>query len=253
MLRLRMARLKNRFLRFRLKNRELSPAARLNLCARDQLDARRPARDYTYVVLDLETTGLDKAHDRIVSMGAFRIKDRKIWLGHMFNRLVNPKRDIPPEAIKIHGIVPDMVQDAPGAMAVLDEFLEFIGNSIIVAHHAAFDLHFINRLMMAKYGFAIQNLVLDTHPLSQRQLMPKTYLAAIRLQEELDYNAMDPVIPQNYFGLDAITSQLGIKVYQRHSAIGDALAAAMIFQRILFKIEKNGKGTLASLIKNGGV
>ena len=253
MFRLRIAQLKNRLLRLRLHRRPLSPSARKNLRARDHISLHRMAREYTYVVLDLETTGLDKVQDRIVSIGAVRIKAGRICIGQFFNQFVNPKMKIPAESIKVHGIVPGMVASAPGGKKVIDDFLDYIDNSILIAHHAAFDIHFLNRLMLARHGFPLQNLVLDTLPLCQHRLMSKSYIATQRRKKPLVDETLAIRQPHNYFGLDAITSQLGIHIYQRHTALGDALATAMIFQQVLSKTERAGNGKLLHLVRSGAM
>ena len=173
MLSLFIARLKNRFMRFRLGNRPLHPVALKNLKALDSLDGSRPARSYSYVAVDLETTGLDLSQSRILSIGAVRIREGRIHMVRMFNQLVNPGMDIPPESITIHGIVPEMVKNAPSGPEVINLFLEYLGDDILMAHHAAFDLNFLNLLMLGCHGFYLQNLVIDTRLLYRHILLPQ--------------------------------------------------------------------------------
>lgn len=80
-------------------------------------------------------------------------REGRIHLGDFFNQLVIPERSIPPEAITVHGIVPGMVRDAPSGPEAIDIFMEYLGDDILVAHHAAFDLNFLNRLMLAISDF----------------------------------------------------------------------------------------------------
>jgi DNA polymerase-3 subunit epsilon len=213
----------------------------LNLTALDHIDLSRSARSYRYVVFDLETTGLSLAYDRVVSVGAFRVVDGKIRLGESFNQLVNPARNIPTDSIKIHGIVPDRVAKEKMAEDVLDDFLAFIGVDILVAHHASFDLHFVNKVIRPRYGFGLQNLILDTLPLCRAFIFPPhRYPYGIRLN-------------QGEASLDAVAKHFGITIHERHTAIGDALATAMVFQRILARIERGGSGSLKKLITAGRV
>jgi DNA polymerase-3 subunit epsilon len=201
----------------------------------------RSARSYRYVVFDLETTGLSLTYDRVVSVGAFRVVDGRIRLGESFNQLVNPARNIPPHSIKVHGIVPDMVAKEKSAEEVFDDFLAFIGVDILVAHHASFDLHFVNRVTQQRHGFGIQNLVLDTLPLCRASIFPPH-----RAPYGIRFNLGEA-------SLDAVAKHFGINIHERHTAIGDALATAMVFQRILARIERGGSGSLKKLMNAGRV
>ena len=246
-------RIKNRLLRFKLKKRPLNRFAQMNLHALDHLNIRHPANNFNYVVLAIKTTGSDLTHDRILSIGAVRIIHSRIYLDQVFNQFVDSECDLPPEANKVHSIVPDMVKNAPGGKVLIDDFLQFIGDSILVAHRATFDLHFLNRMMMAKHGFALQNLVLDTHPLYTDYLMPTIYKPSKQSSTPNIQDASEVETESNYFTLDTLTNMLGIQVYQQNTALGDALATAMIFQRILSKVEKKGEGKLEDLVKIGWI
>lgn len=251
--RLYTARLANRLLRMRIGKKPLSPSASANLQALDHLDGARPAGSYTYTVVDIETTGLDLKHSRIVSIGAFKIIDGRIHLGRMFDRLVNPGRDIAPASITVHGILPAMVATAPTGPEMLDAFLQFLGSDILVAHNAAFDMNFLNRLMRVRHGFALQNLTIDTLPLCDQLLLPKLGRPMPRRPKLLGRGAVNPAMRQNRPSLEAIAHHLGIKVHQRHSAVGDALATAMIFQRSLAKLKRLGQGLLKDLVRAGSI
>ncbi|MCF8067218.1 MAG: 3'-5' exonuclease [Desulfobacterales bacterium] len=247
------AKLKNRILRLYLKGRSPDPIVQKNLLALHHLRIFQPALSYSYVVVDLETTGLDIKTDRAISIGAFRIRDGRVRLGDMFNRLINPERNIPPESIRIHGIVPDMIKDASTAAEAIDDFLGYLGEDILIAHHAAFDLHFLNRMMADRHGFNLQNLVIDTLPLCSRILFPQPYAMLSRPAKVNTGHYISPARQQTYLSLDSIAGLFGIKVWRRHTAVGDALATAMIFQRILSKMEKAGKGKLIHLINSGAI
>lgn len=253
MMRLAMARMRNRMLRARLAKRSLTPAARANLAALDGLVGSAPAGGLGYAVVDIETTGLDLKRSRIVSIGAFKICDGRIHFGRMFDRLVNPGRSFAPASVTVHGIVPAMVAAAPSGAEVLDTFLEYLGSDILVAHNARFDLAFLNRLMRMQHGFALQNLVIDTLPLCEQLLLPKLVQALPRKTKLLGRGAVRPTFDNRGRSLDAVADHLGIRIHNRHSAVGDALATAMIFQRILAKLEEKESGRLTELIRLGAV
>jgi len=232
---LSIARLRNRWIRNRLQGKELAPIAHENLSALDHLDLKQRARTLRYVILDLETTGLNLSHDRVISLSAVRVVNGRILLGDIFSSLVNPGQAIPASAVKIHGIVPSMVARAPLLDEIFEEFLRFLGTDILVGYHARFDLNFLNSCMRRKYGFRLQNLVLDAMFMCNKIIFPahmKNY--AIRLKGDQ--------------GLDAIAKHFDIQIPDRHTALGDALATAMIFQRILVELEKNGPANLRNLL-----
>lgn len=220
-----------------MKGKRVPRAAKENLKALSHLNLSRKARSFRYVVLDLETTGFDPRQDRVISVGALGVVDGKVLLSEIFSEFVNPGRDIPASSIKVHGIVPDMIADAPSAAEVLDRFMAFIGRDILVGHHFAFDLGFLNRAMYQKHGFPLQNLTLDTMLMCQEIVFP-----AIPYPFGFD-------LENTNISLEDLANHFGIQIHQRHTALGDALATAMIFQRVLSHLEKQGEGTLGDLIK----
>ena len=235
MLGLTIARLRNRRIRNRLREKELPPLAHDNLKALDHLDLKQGAKQLRYVVLDLETTGMSLTCDQVVSMAAYRVVEGRILLGDIFSSLVNPDQAIPPSAVKIHGIMPSMVTRAPLFEEVFDQFLRYLGTDILVGYHANFDLNFLNICMQQKYGFRLQNLVLDVMFMCRKMLFPRHLRSyAIRFKGDQD--------------LDTVARHFGIQIPERHTAPGDALATAMIFQRILVKLEKTGPGRLRNLL-----
>ncbi|HUV77844.1 MAG TPA: 3'-5' exonuclease [Desulfobacterales bacterium] len=230
-----LARMRNRWIRARFRKKEVHPLALTNLTALDHLRLNQSARSPHYVVLDLETTGLSLTRDRVVSVAAFRVVEGRILLGDVFNSLVDPDRSISLSSIKIHGIVPSMVARAPGFADVFDQFLRYLGTDILVGYNVWFDLHFLNTYMQQSYGFPLQNLVLDAYAICQKiGFPPRSRSYAIRSNGNQD--------------LDAVAKHLGIQIHERHTALGDALATAMIFQRILAEIEKKGPGRLRNLL-----
>lgn len=227
--------LKNRLLKMRLRNKDLHRLTKLQLHALDGLDDKMPISQCRFVTLDLETTGLDTANDRVVSVGAVRIADGQVHLGDHFNRLINPGRDIPVESIKVHGIVPDDLADAPPAWEVFGDFLDYLGGDILVAHYAKFDLWFINRVMRAQHGFPIQNLVLDTVVMCQGVVLPSDPYGIERDKQRCS--------------IESLSQRFGLEIPDRHTALGDALATAMIFQVMVSRLAKSGGTRLRDLIR----
>jgi DNA polymerase-3 subunit epsilon len=96
------------------------------------------------IVLDTETTGLDPSQGhRLVEIGAVEIVNQ-IATGSVFHVLINPERDVPEEAFRVHGHSSEFLRDKPVFAAVVEEFLAFVGEDRLVIHNAEFDMRFIN-------------------------------------------------------------------------------------------------------------
>src|SRR5690242_10106213 len=96
------------------------------------------------VVLDTETTGLDPEQGhRVVELGAVELANH-IPTGRTFHAYINPERDMPAEAFRVHGLAAEFLADHPVFAEVVDAFLEFLGDGKLVIHNAAFDVRFLN-------------------------------------------------------------------------------------------------------------
>jgi DNA polymerase III subunit epsilon len=184
------------------------------------LDNRR-LKDLAYTVFDTETTGLDPAGgDKIVSIGAIRIVNTHILTKEFFDQMVNPEREIPISATKIHGIGNAMVESKPTIETVLPAFYQYTQGTIIVAHNAAFDMRML-QTYENQTGLRFENPVLDT-----------LLLSAIVHAAQEDQT------------LSSIARRLGVSVIDRHTAMGDARMTAKIFIRMIPLLEKKGIRTL---------
>jgi len=122
------------------------------------------------IVLDTETTGLDpKEGHRLLEIGAIEIL-HQAPTGRVFHHLINPERDVPEEAVKVHGHTAEALKDKPVFAALVEEFLAFIGEAPLVIHNAEFDMRFLNaelaRLGRAPIG---AERVVDTLALARRK------------------------------------------------------------------------------------
>ena len=113
-----------------------------------------------YVVFDLETTGTSCYNDRIVEIAAVKVSGGKVI--DEFSSLVNPEMSIPYFASQVNGITDEMVEDEPTICEVLPEFLEFIGDSVLVGHNIhTFDMKFVCRDCETFVGRSLQNDFVD--------------------------------------------------------------------------------------------
>ena len=114
----------------------------------------------TFVIFDTETTGFSPAKDRLVEIGAVKVRDGKV-LGEK-TWLINPRRYIPWYVQQVHHITPEMVKDMPTFAEIYPEFLEFIDGSVLIAHNAPFDIRFIAAEAARNNMPAPKNGVLDS-------------------------------------------------------------------------------------------
>lgn len=121
------------------------------------------------IVLDTETTGLSPAAgDRIIEIGCVELLNTR--KGEQYHTLLQPDRDIPADAVRIHGITNEKVADAPRFADIVDPFLEFIGHDMLVIHNATFDMGFLNAELKRLNRKPLEmGRVIDTMLLSRRK------------------------------------------------------------------------------------
>ena len=182
----------------------------------DALRERR-LRELSFVVFDVETTGLALSKgDEVVSIGAVRVVNGRVLPMETFERLVNPGRPIPPASVRFHGITDAAVRDKPPLAIVLPQFHRFAAGAVLVAHNAAFDMTAIGR-GAAACGLDFDHPVLDT-------LLISAWL--------------DPA--ETDHSLDGIAARTGIEIIARHTALGDALTEAAILVAQFERLEARG-------------
>jgi DNA polymerase-3 subunit epsilon len=160
-----------------------------------------------------------------VSLAAVRVVNGRILTGEIFTRLVNPGRAIPPDSTRFHGLTDASVANSPPIGVVLPQFKTFAADSVLVAHSAAFDLKFL-KMKESETGIRFDNLALDT------------LLISAFLYRDVDDHS-----------LDTIATRLGIEISGRHTALGDAMATAAVFVKLMELLELRGIGTLEALAK----
>jgi DNA polymerase III subunit epsilon len=122
------------------------------------------------IVFDTETTGLDpyQGH-RLVEIGCVELLNR-IPTGQTFHRYLNPQRDIPAEALAVHGLTAEFLKDKPCFAEVVEEFIAFVGDAPLIAHNAAFDLGFLNaELERCGRSLIVRERLVDTLLIARRK------------------------------------------------------------------------------------
>ena len=159
------------------------------------------------IVLDTETTGLDYTKEKMVEFAAVRLENGKIK--DQFQTLINPQQHIRKSSIAIHGITPEMVEDAPTEEEAMPKILEFMGDYPMVAHNAIFDYSFINEASKRVTGKEIQNERIDT-----QQMFKEVY-------PDLDAH-----------GLNALTEKFKVDLKDHHRAMGDTMGLALAYPKL---------------------
>ncbi len=168
--------------------------------------------DGEYVAFDLETTGLSSQKDEIIEIGAVRMQGGKEL--ERFQTFVNPRRRLEQKIVELTGITDAMLADAPSIETVLPEFLEFVGDRVLVAHNADFDTGFI-REACRKQGLSYGFTSVDTLILSQN-LLPHL----------------------NKFKLDVVSNALSLPDFNHHRAGDDAVTCGLIFHKLTDKLRE---------------
>ena len=168
----------------------------------------------SFVVFDIETTGFSSTNDKITEIGAVKIENFEIV--DVFSELINPEIDISYKIQELTGITNNLVADKPKIEEILPKFLEFVGDDVLVAHNADFDMGFISQ-KSREQNLEFKNKSIDTLTLA-RILLPDL----------------------KRHRLNVIAKALGIPLLNHHRAVDDAKATAHIFIKFLEMLKKQG-------------
>ncbi|WP_405292178.1 PolC-type DNA polymerase III [Algibacter sp. Ld11] len=182
--------------------------------------AKGPIEDTRFVAFDTETTGFDKKEDRVLSIGAVAFTGKTIPINNSFELYIH--QDIfKSETVKIHGLMKNGNQEKVTELEAIEAFLEYIKNSVLIAHHAGFDKNMMNEMLLRNGLGRLKNKFIDTGVLFKKS-KHKIY------QDSL----------QNHYSLDDLCKELNVPKVDRHTASGDALITALAFLKILSRLDK---------------
>lgn len=169
--------------------------------------------DATFVVVDVETTGMSAGEDRMTEIAMMKVRNGV--LVDEYSTLINPLVSISHFITDLTGIDNVMVQDAPTAREIMPDVAEFLKDSVFVAHNAAFDWGFVSQAARRERGIELENPTLCTVKLSRRIL---------------------PMLTSKSLG--PVAQFLEVNIPQRHRASGDAYATALILIKFLSYLKK---------------
>lgn len=198
-----------------------------------------PLRDLRFVVLDTETTGLDTKKDKVLSIGAIAIENQEIIINESLELMLYNDEKVENEAILIHGILPNDSKEGKQVQLALEEFIYFLGNSIIVAHYTGFDMAMLTKSIRMFYpSFNLYNYDIDTVRM------------AMRVDDVSPYRQ---TVDRNKYTLDALCERYDIEVVERHTAWGDAYSTALLFLKLSNLLEERGINKLSHFMprRNG--
>lgn len=178
-----------------------------------------------YIVFDIETIGLSQKKNKIIEIGAVKVKDGEEI--DRFSEFINPEEPIPYSIEQLTSITDEMVMHAPTVDVILPKFLEFCGDDIVVAHNAAFDTGFIKK-NAKDLGMKFDNTIMDTMTLSH-VLLPEL----------------------GKFTLDRVCKALNVKNEHHHRAVDDANATAKIFVKLYEMLVERGVKTVEDVNELG--
>ncbi|GEC71540.1 DNA polymerase-3 subunit epsilon [Flavobacterium flevense] len=191
----------------------------------------QPIESARFVVLDTETTGFDYVNDRILCIGAIVLQNGIINLQDAFEHYMDQEH-FDKSSVQIHGIIRSDVLDHKTELQVLQLFLDYLGDSIIIAHHTKFDITMINNALERNGLPKLSNKTLDTAVLYKKTLIKSNLL-----------------VRKDHYTLDDLADKFDISKKDRHTAIGDAYITAIAFLKILKKLRENKVTLLYQLFR----
>ncbi|RIV74337.1 PolC-type DNA polymerase III [Flagellimonas aequoris] len=188
-------------------------------------------KDNTFIVFDTETTGFNLTRDRMLCIGALKLKDNNIVVKDSFEVYIEQEHyDV--ESAEIHGILKKSKRERISELDALKQFLVYVENHVLVGHHVMFDVNMINAALKRNGLPKLKNENLDTESLYERTLLISTV-----------------VQKKDRYTLDDLAKKFSISRKDRHTALGDAFITAIAFLRTVEKLKPK---KLKDLIRKQG-
>lgn len=196
-----------------------------------QKHSKSPIDSVRFIAFDTETTGFNYKEDRVLSIGAIAINQGAIEVSDQLELYLEQKI-FSPDTVEIHGIRKKNNFDTVSETEAVEMFIKYIGNAVLIAHHADFDKRMIN-IALKRHGLgALKNKFLDTGTLFNRT----------KHQVYRNHRA------NNHYSLDELCNDLKISKSDRHTASGDAFITAIAFLKIIARLKINKKDKVSVLL-----
>jgi DNA polymerase-3 subunit epsilon len=207
-------------------------------------DQRLPWRDVRFVVLDVETSGLDVRRDALLAVGLLEVEAGRARLDRSWSSLIRPPERllVAGESIRIHGLTRAALSEAPPMDEVLPALLERLRGRALVVHVAQIDVGFLNRALAERYRARLRGPILDTARIAMRLHQDAQLLG------EASHGAPAPSVQ-----LRALAERYGLPAHAQHDALSDAITTAQLFLAQAARLERQGSKTLRALLRAGGL
>lgn len=192
--------------------------------------------EVTFVVLDLETSGLHVVKDKVLSFGGIKVVKGSLHVSDSLEKVFKQSLTAFPEngeSVKIHGLLKKDTSMGEEKGEGLKEVVDFIGDDIVVGHHVEFDWLMLNKVLEKYQGKRLGNLKLDT----------------AKLAAKLDQGAFGNNYSGKEFGLDELCRRYGIEPFDRHTAAGDAFITAQLLIKLIQLAQMKGLLTVGQLME----
>lgn len=168
------------------------------------------------VSLDCETTSLDIKKGEILSIGAVRIKGRKVITSERLDIKLKPPKSLSGDSIKIHKLRASDLCDGISLDDALEQVLEFVGNRPILGYYVNYDMRMLEKFIRPRYGFGLPNKAIELSHVYHDIIKWKAVGGNVDLR------------------FDTIASQLDLPILERHTALGDAITVALMYVRLKY-------------------
>jgi DNA polymerase III subunit epsilon len=208
---------------------------RYSTALKEQPPGSTPLAEAEFVVFDTETTGLDRRTDKVLSIGAIKVRGLQVLVSDTFECLVQQEGAPATKSAEVHGLLSSQLEAGITEQEAVEGFIDFIGNATLVGQHVAFDIAMVNQ-MLKRQGIKgkLRNRSVDTAQL------------AIRLERR---HADSHTLKNAEYSLDALCEKYNLPTDDRHTASGDAFATALLLLKLLSLAKKRGVTTVGELVK----
>ncbi len=197
----------------------------------DTYSRNTPMEAVEFVIFDTETTGLDSRKDKLLSIGAVRLKNQQIEVDDSLDLLVYQPNLRGGREVEVHGILPGRSQQGISERIAIERFVAYAQDSVLVGHHVGFDVAMLNKSIQKITGKRLKNLTIDTLDLAMRVNPPGAFVRSG------DYT------------LDHLCQLYHLPMSDRHTAAGDAFITALLLMKLLARLRKRGVEKLGDLLR----